>query len=95
MNTILWQIYNGEICMTEQYRPVLDEYKAMREKHLENYKDFLAKLDSPLDEEFIKIIDEQFDELPFDFFQMFSDGFRLGAKMMIEVLGNEDNGKTD
>lgn len=95
MNTILQQLYNGEICLSEQYSPVLEEYKAIRKRHMENYKGFIEKLGSPLDEEFIKIIDEQFETVPFDFFQMFSDGFKLGAKMMIEIFYSEDKKKTE
>ena len=30
MNTILQQLYNGEICLTEQYRPILEEYQAIK-----------------------------------------------------------------
>lgn len=30
MNTILQQLYNGEICLIEQYRPILEEYKAIK-----------------------------------------------------------------
>lgn len=82
MNTILQQLYNGEICLIEQYRPILEEYKAIRKKHMDNYKDF------------IKIMDEQFETAPLDFFQMFSDGFKLGAKMMIEVLYSGDGKET-
>lgn len=94
MNTILQQLYYGEICLSEQYSPVLEEYKAMRKRHMENYKGFIEKLGSPLDKEFIKIMDEQFETAPLDFFQMFSDGFKLGAKMMIEVLYSGDEKAT-
>ena len=94
MNTILQQLYNGEICLTEQYRTILEEYKAIRKKQMDNYKRFIEKLDSPLDKEFIKIMNEQFETAPLDFFQMFSDGFKLGAKMMIEVLYREDGKDT-
>lgn len=59
MNTILQQLYNGEICLTEQYRPILEEYQAVRKKHMEHYKSFIEKLGNPLDKEFIKIMDEQ------------------------------------
>ena len=59
MNTILQQLYNGEICLIEQYRPILEEYKAIRKKHMDNYKGFIEKLGSPLDKEFIKIISER------------------------------------
>lgn len=79
MNKIIQQLYNGELYPYEQYHPVLEEYKAMRKKHMENYESFIKKLGSPLDKEFERIMDEQLDTLPLDFFQMFSDGFRLGA----------------
>lgn len=90
MSTILQQLYNGEIIPVEQYSTVLEECRVMRRKHMENYDGFIQKLNSPLDEEFIKIMDEQLDILPFDFFQMFSDGFKLGARMMIEIFKDED-----
>lgn len=64
MNTILQQLYNGEICLIEQYRPILEEYKAIRKKHMDNYKGFIEKLGSPLDKEFIKMMDEQFETAP-------------------------------
>lgn len=95
MSTLLQQLYNGEIFPAEQYRPFLEEYKVMRKKQIENYDSFIQKLGSPLDKEFIKIMDEQLDTIPFDFFQMFSDGFKLGAKMMIEVLGSEGEKEID
>lgn len=41
MNTILQQLYNGEICISEQYRPVLEEYKEIRKRHIEDYKGLL------------------------------------------------------
>lgn len=94
MNTILQQLYNGEICLSEQYSPILEEYKAIRKRHMEDYRGFIEKLGSPLDREFVKILDEQFETLPLDFFQMFSDGFKLGVKMMIEVLYSEDKKET-
>lgn len=66
--------------------PNIGRISSNKKKHMDNYKSFIEKLGSPLDKEFIKIMDEQFETAPLDFFQMFSDGFKLGAKMMIEVL---------
>ena len=86
MNTILQQLYNGEICLIEQYRPILEEYKAIRKKHMDNYKGFIEKLGSPLDKEFIKIMDEQFETAPLDFFQMFSRG---GAGNAVGACGRQ------
>lgn len=64
-------------------------------KQMENYDSFIQKLDNPLDKEFIKIMDEQLDTILFDFFQMLSEGFKLGAKMMIEVLDGEGEKEID
>lgn len=86
MKKVLQALYNGEIYPEEQYQPILEEYKALREKQYKNYSDFIKKIGSPLDKEFERILDEQSALLPLDFFQMFSDGFRLGVKMMIEVF---------
>lgn len=53
---------------------------------VQNYDDFINKIGSPLDEDFVRIMDEQLDTLPFELSEMFIDGFRLGAKIMIEVF---------
>lgn len=90
MSEILQKLYNGEIFPADQYNKILEEKKIMRERQIENYDTFLKKLDSPLDEEFIKIMDEQLDTVPLDFFEMFSNGFKLGAKLMLEILHNDD-----
>lgn len=86
MDDILKQLYNGEIYPEEQYHPILEEHKKLQKKQYQKYEDFISKIGSPLDKEFERILDEQFDILSLDFFQMFSDGFRLGARMMIEVF---------
>ena len=60
--------------------------------HYHHYEDFievLAKLEPPLDKRFVKIMDEQLDVIPFEFSEMFIDGFKLGARMMAEVFRDE------
>lgn len=86
MDKILQALYNGEIFPAEQYRPLIEEYKILRKKHYKHYKDFIQKIGSPLDQEFKRIMDEQLDTLPLELSGMFIDGFRLGARMMIEVF---------
>lgn len=39
-----------------------------------------------LDKRFIEIMDEQLDVIPYDFSEMFIDGFRLGARIMIDIF---------
>lgn len=86
MDKILRALYSGKIFPQEQYRPIIEEYKSLRKRQYEHYKDFINKIGSPLDKEFEHIMDEQIDLLPLEFSQMFIDGFRLGARMMLEVL---------
>lgn len=49
----------------------------------------MAKLEPPLDKRFIEIMDEQLDVIPYEFSEMFIDGFKLGAKMMAKVFRGE------
>ncbi|WP_027399170.1 DUF6809 family protein [Anaerovorax odorimutans] len=96
MESILLQLYNGEIFPAEQFRPKMEEYVKMRKEHYHNYEDFtkkLKELDPALYGQFIKIMDEQFCEIPLEISEMFIDGFKLGAKMMIEVLQNKTEDK--
>lgn len=86
MDKILQALYDGKIFPAEQYRPITEEYIALWKKHYQSYEDFVKKLGSPLDKEFIRIMDEQIDTIPLELSEMFIDGFRLGARMMIEVF---------
>ena len=54
--------------------------------HYDDFIELLAKLEPPLDKRFVKIMGEQLDVIPFEFSEMFIDGFKLGAKMMAEVF---------
>lgn len=86
MNEILQALYNGEIFPAEEYVPKIEEYKALRKKQTENYEEFIKKIGSPFDKEFIRIMDEQLNTIPLDFAGIFIDDFRLGARTMIEVF---------
>lgn len=92
MSAILKQLYDGDIFPAEQFYPKTEEYKAIRKKHFSHYEDFNKKVEafSPeLSKEFVEIMDEQLDTLPTEFSEMFIEGFRLGAKMVIEIYSND------
>lgn len=89
MDKTLRALYEGEIFPAEQYLPKIEEYKILHEKQYKHYADFVEKLSSPLDKEFEQIMDEQLDTVPLELYQMFVDGFRLGARMIIEVFEDE------
>lgn len=92
MKTILRQLYDGELFPAEQFHPKTKEYKQLWEKNFTHYEDFTAKLkklNPDLSREFEKIMDEQLAAIPLDFYEMFVDGFRLGARMAIEIYEND------
>ena len=95
MKSVLSALYDGELHPAEQYTPQIKEYWEIRQRNRRHYRDFtesLRKLNPPLDKRFIQILDEQIDELPYELSQMFADGFRLGARLMLEAL--QDNSYT-
>ena len=88
MKSLLLQLYNGEVYPAEQYTPRTAEYRKLRQEHYKHYEDFIKQLkllEPPLDKRFIEIMDEQLDTIPLETSEMFIDGFRLGARMMIEI----------
>ena len=83
MKSILTELYEGNIFPAEQYSPRSEEYRQIHQSHYKHYDNFietLSKLEPPLDKQFIKIMDEQLDVIPYEFSEMFIDGFRLGAR---------------
>lgn len=88
MKSILLKLYQGELFPSEQINVKTEEYQAMRRKHFKHYEDFSAQLKAlnpPLDETFISIMDEQLDAVPLEVAGTFIEGFRLGARMIIEI----------
>ncbi|MBS5065750.1 MAG: hypothetical protein KHZ58_18510 [Hungatella hathewayi] len=96
MKSILQQLYEGELHPSEQYCPQIEEYKIIRQKQYQHYEDFIHTLnsfDTSLQSQFVRIMDEQLETVPYEFSQMFIEGFRLGARMMIEIYGNDISDK--
>lgn len=89
MNKTLRALYEGELCPAEQYLSMIEDLTARRRVRYQHYEDFIKKLGSPLDQEFARIMDENFDEIPVELTQTFIDGFRLGARMIIEIYEDE------
>lgn len=89
MKSILSELYNGNIFPAEQYITKNKEYRQIYQKNYQHYEDFietLSKVNPPLDKRFIEIMDEQLDVIPYEFSEMFIDGFRLGARIMMDIF---------
>ncbi len=92
MKSIISALYNGQILPYEQDFPKTEECRRIHAEHYRHYCDFaeqLAALTPPLDRRFLQIMDEQLDALPLDFSETFADGFRLGARIMIDVFQSD------
>lgn len=87
MTDILNKLYHGEIYPAEQFEPILENYKQKLKNHREQKKDFIGSLSDSMKNEFNEIMDETIDISAMEMAQVFSDGFRLGALMMVEIFG--------
>lgn len=70
------QIDNGQI------------YNYMLDEHTRQYEHFIHELESvnpQLSEQFTNILDSLSESIPYETSAMLIEGFRLGAKMMIEI----------
>lgn len=89
MRSILEQLYDGEIYPAEQFDVKTKEYQRVMKEHGEHYEEFVEKLNNitpSLGERFMEIMDEQLDAIPIEMEETFIAGFRLGARLMIEVF---------
>ncbi len=86
MDKILQDLYEGRIYPSEQYGPTSEYYKKTREEYQKHYDDFKSKLDDTLVKEFENILREKCDVIDIELSEMFTYGFKIGAKMMIEIL---------
>lgn len=89
MKSVLQQLYDGELFPAEQYSPKIEEYQRLLQEHNRCYDDFfqkLAGLDPDLCETFVKLQDDSLNFVPYETSEMFIQGFRLGARMMIEIF---------
>lgn len=93
MRSILHQLYYGEISPSAQYEGRLEEYHQLREKQHQEYQTFVEGLEPQQKEEFLRIMNHQFDTIPMEYADTFADGFRLGVKMMLAVFQKELTGK--
>lgn len=83
VKTILHHLYTGEFSEpTKERQDRLHEFNV-------HFQDFMEKLDPLLWDELIDIIDEHSNSLSSETSEIFADGFRLGAKMMLEILKDD------
>lgn len=92
MKSVLMELYDGRVYPAEQFFPRSKEHKALLDRycrHADEFTEKLSRLSPPLDEEFTAVMNEYMDVTSDDLAEMFVDGFRLGARLMIEVFQSE------
>lgn len=86
METVLEDLYNGKIIPFEQARSERFE-EARRQLH-EKEAAFCGKLESGLVEELHELLAEYTRLLSLDMEEDFVNGFKLGARIMLQVADN-------
>jgi len=94
MTSILEQLYNGNLYPYLKFHTIIEGFKVNREKAYHSYSEFLNKLPEEFKEEFVSLIDNHLDLLPYELEQNFIDGFSMGVRMMFEVFANPTNSDT-
>lgn len=89
MNSILEDLYLGNLRPSDQVNPQCREYREVREKRSEKINlvmEGLNETEPALKKEFIEIVDMEGDEDYYEMIEAFTAGFRLGARMMLSAL---------
>lgn len=97
LKSILLELFQGEIAPLDRYQVILKEYREQWDNAMKSENSFVKKLDEPLREEFEQLMDDHFDLIPLEMSDVFAEGFRIGAHMMVESLwdnnGDEPKGQ--
>lgn len=84
LKSILLELFQGEIAPLDRHEAILKEYREQREKIIKYENSFVKKLDGPFRAEFEQLMDEHFNLIPLEMSDVFAEGFRIGARMMLE-----------
>lgn len=91
MKSILLELFQGEIAPLDRHKALLKEYREQWENTMKSENSFVKKLDEPLRAEFEQLMDDHFDLIPLEMSDVFAEGFRIGARMMVESLWDKDS----
>lgn len=86
---VIEQIYDGSLAPEGQYRPKIDAYNKMQQKHMSKYDELMSYLqrhDKSMAAMLQAYNDELFELPALETESVFVDGFRLGALLMIEIM---------
>ena len=91
--TILEQIWYEELRPAEIIKPQSPQYKDSLDMANESERKLLNMLTDEEKELFHKYIDAKTDVYDMDNCDFFANGFRIGAKLMLEIMDNSKKGE--
>lgn len=92
MRSIIKQIYNGDLDLCERGAACVSEFRATRDIAVQAHNAFEDKLCQQMKQEFDEYLSKESDVSAYHIEQAFTDGFKVGAQMMLEILevGRDD-----
>jgi len=86
MDSILNQLYRGEIHPEENYRPVMPELIEMRREFVKHRDALLAELDENRRKKVMSLLEERTLVSSYELEDAYVQGMKLGARMAVELL---------
>lgn len=93
MESILRQLYRGNLNPYEPYELRMRELTACRAMSTRHSAAFMEKLPESLKDDFIALLDNHLELLPLEMEQNYINGFRTGARLMLEAFYNLPGGE--
>lgn len=86
MKSILRNLYEDGLEPSARPKHYIAERAALREKHFKLHDEFFETLSEKQKKQFSTFLDQIFEDLCYADCESFIDGFRLGARIMIDVF---------
>lgn len=86
MQSIIAHIYGGELCPGERSKINVAKFYEEKKIAVEAHNEFEEKLSEAMKKEFDEYLSKEFCLTAYHTEQAFVDGFRMGARLMLEVL---------
>lgn len=93
MESVLEDLYNGDICPASQFRYTLDDIKSKWKDMDQAELSFIDSLPDSMKRKFDDIMDNRLDLASLDLSQAYVEGFKMGAKFMIEIFTSDSFGR--
>jgi len=86
MQDIIEKIYRGELYPAEQIEPMLQDFRVKWEESKDNATAFSNQLSDELRPLFESVMVDKLEIATLEQTQAFVDGFKLGARLLVEVF---------